>query len=147
MLLLIMLAGPDGASSPSVDVFYSLTSSTSWRTDPDLHHGGDLGREGPQLCGHEHDDLSDPGRRMISLLGLIAIYVKGGGGGFDFITLREPIDGHPLAETCVQKHVFGLLPLLGFGILVSLWPFHHLGAPAGGMAPPPARPRCFTPGC
>ena len=70
---------------------------------------------------------------MISLLGLIAIYVKSGAGSFDFITVRSLLTAHPLALT-VQKHLFGLL-LLGFGILVSLWPF-HTWAPLGyGAAP------------
>jgi NADH-quinone oxidoreductase subunit M len=70
---------------------------------------------------------------MISLLGLIAIYVKSGGGSFDFITLRAALTANPLPVT-VQKHLAGLL-LLGFGILVSLWPF-HTWAPLGyGAAP------------
>jgi NADH-quinone oxidoreductase subunit M len=70
---------------------------------------------------------------MLSLLGLIAIYVKSGASGFDFISLRAALAAQPLAAS-VQTHVFGLL-LFGFGILVSLWPF-HTWAPLGyGAAP------------
>ncbi|HWA08995.1 MAG TPA: NADH-quinone oxidoreductase subunit M [Opitutaceae bacterium] len=72
---------------------------------------------------------------MLSLLGLIAIYVKSGGGGqtFDLIMLREALAADPIG-VATQKHIFGLL-LFGFGILVSLWPF-HTWAPLGyGAAP------------
>jgi len=70
---------------------------------------------------------------MLSLLGLIALYVKSGAGSFDLLALKEALAAQPLAET-VQRHAFGLI-LLGFGILVSLWPF-HTWAPLGyGAAP------------
>lgn len=72
---------------------------------------------------------------MLSLLGLIAIYVKSGGNGqtFDLIALRQALAADPIPVS-TQKHIFGLL-LFGFGILVSLWPF-HTWAPLGyGAAP------------
>jgi len=73
---------------------------------------------------------------MLSLVGLIALYVQSGAAGahsFNLITLREIIAARPLAET-VQHHLFALL-LFGFGILVSLWPL-HTWAPLGyGAAP------------
>ncbi len=70
---------------------------------------------------------------MISLLGLIALYVKSGAHTFDFVALRAYLAAHPLAET-VQGNIAGLL-LLGLGILVSLWPM-HTWAPLGyGAAP------------
>ena len=70
---------------------------------------------------------------MLSLLGLIALYVKSGAHSFDLIELRSTLAAQPLAHTA-QKHLFGLL-LFGFGILVSLWPF-HTWAPLGyGAAP------------
>jgi NADH-quinone oxidoreductase subunit M len=70
---------------------------------------------------------------MISLVGLIALYVKSGAHSFDLITLRDYVAAHPLAETA-QKNIFGLL-MFGLGILVSLWPF-HTWAPLGyGAAP------------
>jgi NADH-quinone oxidoreductase subunit M len=70
---------------------------------------------------------------LISLIGLIALYWKSGAGTFDLITLREIIVHHPLGLP-TQHKIFGLL-LFGFGILVSLWPF-HTWAPLGyGAAP------------
>ncbi|MFI5355702.1 MAG: NuoM family protein [Opitutales bacterium] len=70
---------------------------------------------------------------MLSLLGLIAIYVKSGAHSFDLITLRHALAAQPLTGS-VQKYLFGLL-MFGFGILVSLWPF-HTWAPLGyGAAP------------
>ena len=70
---------------------------------------------------------------MISLLGLIAIYVKSGAHSFDLITLRHALATVPLSDV-LQKNIFGLLTL-GFGILVSLWPL-HTWAPLGyGAAP------------
>jgi NADH-quinone oxidoreductase subunit M len=70
---------------------------------------------------------------MLSLIGLIAIYVKSGANSFDLVTLRETLAADPL-RVSLQKHIFGLL-MFGFGILVSLWPF-HTWAPLGyGAAP------------
>jgi NADH-quinone oxidoreductase subunit M len=70
---------------------------------------------------------------MLSLVGLIAIYVKSNAHSFDLLTLREEIAANPLAVT-TQRHIFGLL-MFGFGTLVSLWPL-HTWAPLGyGAAP------------
>jgi len=70
---------------------------------------------------------------MLSLVGLIAIYVKSGAETFDLIALRNALAVQPLAES-VQHYAFGLL-MFGFGILVSLWPL-HTWAPLGyGAAP------------
>src|SRR4030095_3297921 len=59
---------------------------------------------------------------MISLVGLIALYVKSGSKSFDLIALKAYLATHPLAES-LQTTIFGLL-LFGLGILVSLWPLH-----------------------
>lgn len=70
---------------------------------------------------------------MLSLLGLIAIYQKSGVESFDLINLRTALAESPMQEVW-QRYIFGLL-LFGFGILVSLWPF-HTWAPLGyGAAP------------
>jgi NADH-quinone oxidoreductase subunit M len=70
---------------------------------------------------------------MLSLLGLIALYWQSGAQTFDLVTLRQVIASQPMRGT-TQKDIFGLL-LFGFGILVSLWPF-HTWAPLGyGAAP------------
>jgi NADH-quinone oxidoreductase subunit M len=70
---------------------------------------------------------------MLSLVGLIALYVKSGANSFDLISVRAALTAQPLADT-VQNNIFGLL-MFGFGILVSLWPL-HTWAPLGyGAAP------------
>ena len=70
---------------------------------------------------------------MLSLLGLIAIYVKSGAETFDLIALRQALAADPI-RVATQKHLFGLL-MFGLGTLVSLWPL-HTWAPLGyGAAP------------
>ncbi len=70
---------------------------------------------------------------MVSLVGLIALYVKSGAHSFDLITLRSHLAAQPLAAT-LQNNIAGLL-LFGLGVLVSLWPL-HTWAPLGyGAAP------------
>lgn len=70
---------------------------------------------------------------MLSLFGLIAIYVKSGADTFDLAALRDLLTVAPIRET-TQNYIFGFL-MFGFGILVSLWPF-HTWAPLGyGAAP------------
>lgn len=70
---------------------------------------------------------------MLSLAGLIAIYVKSEATSFNLIELKDALAAAPLADS-VQNYAFGLL-LFGFGILVSLWPL-HTWAPLGyGAAP------------
>lgn len=71
---------------------------------------------------------------MVTLAGLIALYVTSGAMdfGFNMITIRELMVNAPL-----QKTIFGLL-LIGFGILVSLFPFHTWAPRAYATAPAPA---------
>jgi NADH-quinone oxidoreductase subunit M len=76
---------------------------------------------------------------LLSLIGLIALYVNSGafgsGGSFDLIALKawvaSPEGGFGEAA---QENIFALL-LFGFGILVSLFPFHSW-APRGYAAAP-----------
>ena len=70
---------------------------------------------------------------LLALLGLIALYLEAGAGTFDIPALTEHIRHQPLSAGA-QHFIFPLL-LFGFGILVSLWPF-HTWAPLGyGSAP------------
>ena len=72
---------------------------------------------------------------LIALFGLIALYVQSGASTFDIPELIAYLDRNPLAAKA-QHLIFPLL-LFGFGILVSLWPF-HTWAPLGyGSAPSP----------
>ena len=72
---------------------------------------------------------------LLTLVGLIALYVQAGRGTFDIVTLTRDLARDPLAPGA-QHTIFGLL-LFGFGILVSLWPF-HTWAPLGYGAAPTA---------
>src|SRR3974390_845469 len=72
---------------------------------------------------------------LIALIGLIALYAQSGADTFDIPKLTQYIQQHPLSAHA-QNFIFPLL-LFGFGILVSLWPF-HTWAPLGyGSAPSP----------
>src|SRR5438874_6230579 len=72
---------------------------------------------------------------LIALIGLIALYAQSGANTFDIPKLTEYIRANPLSAQS-QHFIFPLL-LFGFGILVSLWPF-HTWAPLGyGSAPSP----------
>jgi NADH-quinone oxidoreductase subunit M len=72
---------------------------------------------------------------LIALIGLIALYLKSGANTFDIPKLTEYIAAHPLAANA-QNFIFPLL-LFGFGILVSLWPFHSWAPLGYGVAPSP----------
>ncbi len=70
---------------------------------------------------------------MLSLVGLIAIYVYSGANSFDLIELKRAVAEQGIHGPS-QNTIFGLL-MFGFGILVSLWPL-HTWAPLGyGAAP------------
>jgi NADH-quinone oxidoreductase subunit M len=72
---------------------------------------------------------------LIALVGLIALYLQPQAHTFDIPVLIKNIRDNQLPLN-VQNFIFPLL-LLGFGILVSLWPF-HTWAPLGyGSAPSP----------
>jgi NADH-quinone oxidoreductase subunit M len=130
MLLLIMLGGLMGVFA-SVDVFY-LYFFHELALIPTFIMVGVWGGRDRSYAAMKMTIYLTAGA-MISLLGLIILYVKSGAHTFDLIALRTYLGAHPLAET-VQKNVFGLL-MFGFGILVSLWPL-HTWAPLGyGAAP------------
>ncbi|HWI57902.1 MAG TPA: NADH-quinone oxidoreductase subunit M, partial [Bacillota bacterium] len=72
---------------------------------------------------------------LIALVGLLALYLQSGANTFDIPKLIAHVRQNPLPLS-VQNVIFPLL-LFGFGILVSLWPF-HTWAPLGyGSAPSP----------
>jgi NADH-quinone oxidoreductase subunit M len=72
---------------------------------------------------------------LIALLGLIALYlqVPVDVRTFDIPTLTKYFAEHPMALAS-QQFIFPLL-LFGFGILVSLWPFHSWAPLGYGSAP------------
>jgi NADH-quinone oxidoreductase subunit M len=72
---------------------------------------------------------------LVSLIGLILLYVFSGAHSFNIVTITRHIQEQPLSAAA-QNFIFPLL-LFGFGILISLWPF-HTWAPLGyGSAPTP----------
>ena len=72
---------------------------------------------------------------LITLIGLTALYLQGNPRTFDIVELTQQFEANPLAAN-VQQFIFPFL-LFGFGILVSLWPF-HTWAPLGYGAAPTA---------
>lgn len=72
---------------------------------------------------------------LIALVGLILLYVQSGANTFSIPELTRHIADNPL-PMAAQNLIFPLL-LFGFGILVSLWPF-HTWAPLGYGAAPTA---------
>jgi NADH-quinone oxidoreductase subunit M len=74
---------------------------------------------------------------LLVLLGLLALYLQlpADGRTFDMVRLTTYFQSRPIAAQA-EQWIFPLL-LFGFGILVSLWPF-HTWAPLGyGAAPTP----------
>jgi NADH-quinone oxidoreductase subunit M len=74
---------------------------------------------------------------LIALVGLIALYLQlpAGERTFDIEQMTAYFRGHPMPSV-VQQWIFPVL-MFGFGILVSLWPF-HTWAPLGYSAAPTA---------
>jgi len=70
---------------------------------------------------------------LIALIGLIALYLQSGANTFDIPKMIEHARSNPIAGQA-QNFIFPLL-LFGFGILVSLWPF-HTWAPLGYASAP-----------
>lgn len=130
MLLLIMLGGLMGVFA-SVDVFF-LYFFHELALIPTFIMVGVWGGRDRSYAAMKMTIYLTVGA-MLSLLGLIMLYVKSGAHSFDLIALRAYVAERPISET-VQANIFGLL-MFGFGILVSLWPL-HTWAPLGyGAAP------------
>ena len=72
---------------------------------------------------------------LLALLGLIALYIQSGAHTFDIPKLVVYIAANPL--TAKSQHFIFPLLLFGFGILVSLWPFHSWAPLGYGAAPAP----------
>lgn len=70
---------------------------------------------------------------LIALAGLIALHVQSGANTFSIPALLAHLRNNPM-ESATQEFIFPLL-LFGFGILVSLWPF-HTWAPLGYASAP-----------
>ncbi len=75
---------------------------------------------------------------FILLIGLILLYqsLPAAGRSFDFREIQSVIARHGIADE-TQRHIY-LLLLIGFGILISLFPFHSWAPEAYASAPAPA---------
>ena len=130
MLLLIMLGGLMGVFA-SVDVFF-LYFFHELALIPTFIMVGIWGGRDRTYAAMKLTIYLTLGA-MVSLIGLIALYVKSGAQSFDLIVLRDYLALQPLGAV-LQNHIAGFL-LFGLGVLVSLWPF-HTWAPLGyGAAP------------
>ena len=72
---------------------------------------------------------------LLALIGLIGVYVQVGADSFSIPDLVAKVKDQPI-DVAAQQWIFPLL-MFGFGILVSLWPF-HTWAPLGYGAAPTA---------
>ena len=129
-LLLFMLGGLMGTFA-SVDVFFFYFFHEFALIPTFLMIGiwGGAGRRGAAIEMTIYLTLG----ALLSLLGLIALYVQSGVDSFSLQELRNYLVAQPLAET-VQSNIFALL-LFGFGILVSLFPFHSWAPKGYAVAP------------
>ena len=75
---------------------------------------------------------------FVLLIGLILLYQSfpAGARSFDFRDLQSAANSHALTSS-TQRHVY-LLLLIGFGVLISLFPFHSWAPEAYASAPAPA---------
>tara|TARA_R100000027_G_scaffold52103_3_gene40857 strand:+ start:33718 stop:35328 length:1611 start_codon:yes stop_codon:yes gene_type:complete len=131
-LLLIMQAGLMGTFA-SIDIFffYFFHELALIPTFVMIGIWGGFGRRSAAIEMTIYLTLG----AMLSLLGLILLYNASGVDSFNLIAIREYLLSQPLSDT-LQNNIFGLL-LFGFGILVSLFPFHSW-APRGYAAAPTA---------
>ncbi|MEM0965284.1 MAG: NADH-quinone oxidoreductase subunit M [Verrucomicrobiota bacterium] len=131
-LLLIMQGGLMGTFS-SVDIFffYFFHELALIPTFVMIGIWGGFGRRSAAIEMTIYLTLG----ALISLLGLIFLYQATGDTSFNLISIREYLLRNSLSEV-LENNIFGLL-LFGFGILVSLFPFHSW-APRGYAAAPTA---------
>lgn len=129
-LLLLMLSGLMGTFA-SIDIFFFYFFH-EFALIPTFILIGIWGGVGKRSAAMEMTIYLTLGA-LLSLVGLIALYVKSGVESFSLIELQKYLAEQPIAET-VQSNIFALL-LFGFGILVSLFPFHSW-APKGYATAP-----------
>ena len=129
VLLLIMQAGLMGVFS-SVDIFFFYFFH-EFALIPTFVMIAIWGRSGRRAVALEVTIYLTLGA-MITLAGLIYLYLETGAEAFNMIAIRAA-----LVEAEAQGVIFALL-LVGFGILVSLFPFHTWAPRAYATAPAPA---------
>jgi len=129
VLLLVMQGGLMGVFS-SIDVFFFYFFH-EFALIPTFIMIAMWGRRGRKAVSIELTVYLTLGA-MVTLGGLLLLYLWSGADAFNFIELREAV-----GELPEESLLFALL-LLGFGILVSLFPFHSWAPRGYATAPAPA---------
>ncbi len=133
ILLLVMLGGILGAFA-SLDLFF-LYFFHELALIPTFIMIGVWGRgERKNYAAYQITIYLSLGALLV-LLGLIALYLKAGANSFDLVEITNHLRQQPMS-VAAQNLIFPVL-LFGFGILVSLWPFHSW-APLGYASAPTA---------
>ncbi len=132
-LLLFMQSGLMGVFS-SIDIFffYFFHEFALIPTFLLIAFWGGRGRRGAAIMMTTYLTLG----AMLSLAGLIGLYVKFDANSFDLVQLKTALAAQG-ASGFAQDNWFALL-MFGFGILVSLWPFHGWAPRGYAAAPTPA---------
>src|SRR5882672_11376149 len=135
ILLLVMTGGILGAFA-SLDLFF-FYAFHEFALIPTFIMIGVWGRGENKNYATYNITLYLSAGALIALVGLIGLYlqVPAAQRTFDIVTLTEYFKANPMAVNA-QHFIFPLL-MFGFGILVSLWPF-HTWAPLGYGAAPTA---------
>lgn len=131
-LLLIMQSGLMGVFS-SIDIFFFYFFH-EFALIPTFIMIGIWGGVGSRSTAMEMAIYLTLGA-LASFVGLLLIYLNSGmnNGSFDFIALSHHLRENPLDEV-FQKNIFGII-LFGFGVLVSLFPFHSWAPKSYSAAP------------
>lgn len=135
ILLLVMIGGILGAFA-SLDIFF-LYFFHELALVPTFIMIGVWGRGADRNYATFKITLYLSLGALLALAGLVALYLQVGMADrtFDVVALTAHFQAHPMSESA-QHLIFPLL-MFGFGILVSLWPF-HTWAPTGYAHAPTA---------
>jgi NADH-quinone oxidoreductase subunit M len=133
ILLLLMVGGILGAFA-SLDIFF-LYFFHELALIPTFIMIGSWGRGEQKNYAAFQITLYLSAGALLALIGLIALCWGSGANTFDLPQLTAYLQAHPLSHHA-QYILFSVL-LFGFGILVSLWPF-HTWAPLGYASAPTA---------
>jgi NADH-quinone oxidoreductase subunit M len=135
LLLMVMTGGILGAFA-SLDLFF-FYAFHEFALIPTFIMIGVWGRGENRNYATYNITLYLSAGALIALVGLIGLYlqVTPAQRTFDLVALTDYFKANPMAASA-QQFIFPLL-MFGFGILVSLWPF-HTWAPLGYGAAPTA---------
>lgn len=133
LLLLVMIGGIIGAFA-SLDIFFFFFFH-ELALIPTFIMIGVWGRGENKNYATFNITLYLTAGALIALVGLVALYLSGNPRTFDIVELTRQFQQNPMPVS-LQNFIFPTL-LFGFGILVSLWPF-HTWAPLGYAAAPSA---------